>query len=96
MRCFPIKFIKHVDLTDLFSHVADEKVYIVLGNFMAAMSKQFREGDDISAINDPLLCNGMVVSEPFLRLAFLTKNKLDTSLRKTLKMMCPTFYSVNS
>ena len=58
----PIKLIKHVELVNLFSYIADEEVDVVLSDLKAAMPKKLWEGDDVAAVEDPLLCKGMAVA----------------------------------
>lgn len=48
--CLAIELIKHIDFIDLFCHIADEKVNIVLRDLEAAMSEKLREGYDITAV----------------------------------------------
>ena len=59
---FSIKLIQYIELVDLFSYIADEKVDIVLSDLKATMPKEFRKGDDVAAVEDPLLCEGMAVA----------------------------------
>ena len=57
-----VELIKNIELVNLFCDLADEQIDIVLGDVQTTMPKQFRERNDIAAIDDPLLGEGMPIS----------------------------------
>lgn len=60
---FPtIKLIKHIEFVNLFCYVADEEMDIVLCDIEARMTEEFREGHDVSTIEDPLFGKGVAVT----------------------------------
>ena len=57
-----IEFIQHIEFIYLFCNFADEKIDIVLSDIKTTMPKQFRERNNIAAVNDPLLCKCVPIS----------------------------------
>lgn len=58
---FSVELIQHVDLVHLLCHVADQKMNVILRDVQTAMTEKLGEGNDVTAIEDPLLCKGMTV-----------------------------------
>ena len=57
-----VELIKNIEFVNLFCDLTDEKIDIVLGDIETTVPKQFRERNDIAAIDDPLLGEGMTIS----------------------------------
>ena len=57
-----IKLIQDIQLIHLFCYVADEEMDVVLGYIEAGVAEEFWKGDYVTAIDDPLLGEGVPVA----------------------------------
>ena len=46
---------------NLLCNVTNKQIYVVLRDFETAMTENFREGNHVSAVQDPLFCERMSV-----------------------------------
>lgn len=56
-----IKLIQHVKFINLFCHIADQKMNVILCDVQTAMTEKLGERYNIAAIQDPLLCEGVSI-----------------------------------